>query len=386
MYPRLLRAPQQQSFFLFGPRGTGKTNWVKHAYPSALVIDLLGGERFHFLNARPERLAELIPPKFDDWVFIDEIQRVPELLNEVHRLIEERKLRFILTGSSARKLRRQGANLLAGRALTRAMHPLCAVELGADFDILKASQFGGLPMAVTAQNPTDFLSSYVTTYLREEVQQEGLVRNIGTFGRFLESASFSQGGLLNVAEVARECGVAAKVAGDYFTLLEDLLLSVRLPVFSRRAKRKTISHSKFMFFDVGVFRTLRPRGPLDAAAEVLGPSLETLVWQELRAVNEGLELGYKISFWRTTSDHEVDFVLYGPQGFYAIEVKATGNLRGRDLTGLLEFHQEYPEARCICLYTGAEAYHQGAIEVLPLESTLKSLPALIQPLTPPLKR
>ncbi len=377
MYARILQAPQRQSFFLFGPRGTGKTNWVKTKFPSVLTIDLLGGEHFQLLNAKPERLAEMIPSKFSEWVFIDEIQRVPDLLNEVHRLIESRKLRFILTGSSARKLRRQGVNLLAGRALTRAMHPLCAVELGEDFDLTRIAQFGALPMAVTSEKPSDYLSSYVTTYLREEVQQEGLVRNIGVFGRFLESATFSQASLLNVAEVARECGVSAKVAGDYFALLEDLLLAVRLPVFTRKAKRKTVAHTKFMFFDVGVFRALRPRGPLDGAGEILGPALETLVWQEIRAVNDALQLGYAISFWRTTSGHEVDFVLYGPGGFWAIEVKAASSLRGKDLSGLVEFHEDYPSARCICLYAGQETYHQGAIEVLPLDVTLKNLPTLL---------
>jgi uncharacterized protein len=216
------------------------------------------------LLAARERLGERIPRIHKEWVVVDEIQRVPELLNEVHRLIESRKLRFALTGSSARKLRGRGVNLLAGRAVMRYMHPFTALELGKDFDLKRTLQFGCPPLACTSDSPQDYLNSYAATYLREEVQQEGLTRNIGAFSRFLESASFSQGRVLNMAAVARECGVSAKVVEDYFSILEDLLIAVRLPVFSKRAKRRLIAHPKFYYFDAGVFHSIRPRGPLDA--------------------------------------------------------------------------------------------------------------------------
>ena len=189
MYARLLRLPPKQSFFLFGPRGTGKTAWMKAVCPGALTFDMLDAQVYARLLANPRLLGDLIPATHRDWVAIDEVQRAPQLLDEVHRLIEGRRLRFVLTGSSARKLRRGGVNLLAGRALTRYMHPLTATELGKDFDLKRAVQFGGLPFAWTTDTPADYLGAYTATYLREEVLQEGLTRNLPAFSRFLEAAS-----------------------------------------------------------------------------------------------------------------------------------------------------------------------------------------------------
>jgi predicted AAA+ superfamily ATPase len=192
MYPRLLQAPPKQSFFLFGPRGVGKTAWTHEQFPEALFFDLLDYPTYTQLLAAPQRLGDQIPQGYKGWVVVDEIQRVPELLNEVHRLIESRRLRFVLTGSSARKLRQRGVNLLAGRALTCHLHPFTALELGPDFNLKHALRWGCLPLACTSEKPQDFLNSYAATYLREEVQQEGFARNIGAFGRFLEAASYSQ--------------------------------------------------------------------------------------------------------------------------------------------------------------------------------------------------
>jgi len=208
---------------------------------------------------------------------------VPELLNEVHRLIEGRKARFVLTGSSARKLRGKGINLLGGRALTYQLFPLTAVELGTDFNLKRSVEFGHLPVACTEKEPQPYLESYVKTYLREEVQQEGLTRNLGAFARFLETASLSQTGQLNISEVARDSSVERKVVENYFHILEDLLLAQRLPVFTKRAGRRIVQHPKFYIFDAGVYRTIRPKGPLDGPEEIRGSALETLVYQELRA-------------------------------------------------------------------------------------------------------
>src|SRR6266850_3860423 len=205
MYPRWLKPPPRQSFFLCGPRGVGRTAWTHEQFPDALFFDLLDHQTYTRLLAAPERLGDQIPQRHRGWVVVDEVQRVPELLNEVHRLIESRRLRFALTGSSARKLRRRGVNLLAGRAVTRYMHPLTAWELAKDFDLKRALRWGGLPLACTGEKPQDYLNSYAATYLREEVQQEGFARNIGAFGRVLEAASFSQGSVLNVAAIARDC-------------------------------------------------------------------------------------------------------------------------------------------------------------------------------------
>jgi uncharacterized protein len=318
-------------------------------------------------------LSDSIPAQFSDWVVIDEVQRLPELLNEVHRLVELRKLRFILTGSSARKLRKKGVNLLAGRALTRFMHPLAALELGRDFDLVRALRFGCLPLACTGENPKDYLYSYVATYLREEVQQEGFSRNLGAFSRFLETASFSQGSVLNMAAVARDCSVSAKAVEDYFSILEDLLISVRVPVFSKRAKRRTVAHPKFYFFDPGVFQAIRPRGPLDSPEEIQGPALETLMLQQLRALNDYLDLGYEITYWRTSSGEEVDFVLYGERGLRAFEVKAAHNIRSGDLRGMRRFLSDYPQTKAYLIYTGERRLHERGIEIMPFVDCVKEL-------------
>ena len=240
MYSRLVKEPENKSFFLFGPRGTGKTTWVKQAFPDAVYIDLLESRLYNDLLADPQRLQNLIPNNSNNWIIIDEVQKIPELLNEVHRLIEKYKYKFILTGSSARKLRRKGPNLLAGRALSYSMHPLTAIELGKDFNLNHSLAFGNLPSVYVESNPKDYLESYIKAYLVEEILQESLTRNLSSFSRFLEASSFFQGSVLNISEVARECAVERKVVESYFTILEDLLLAYRIPIFSKRAKRRLI--------------------------------------------------------------------------------------------------------------------------------------------------
>jgi len=373
MYPRLLQPPPRQSFFLFGPRGVGKTAWAHQQFPDALFFDLLDHQTYTQLLAAPQRLGDRIPQGHKRWVVVDEVQRVPELLNEVHRLIESRRLRFVLTGSSARKLRRRGVNLLAGRALTRHMHPLTALELGKDFDLKRALRWGCLPLACTSENPQDYVNSYAATYLREEVQQEGFVRNIGAFGRFLEAASFSQGSVLNMAAVARECAVSAKVVEDYFSILEDLLIAVRLPVFTKRAKRRLIAHPKFFYFDAGVFQAIRPRGPLDTPEQIHGAALETLFLQQARALNDYRDLGYRLHYWRTSTGDEVDFVLYGERGLRAFEVKMAHRVRPDDLRGLLRFREDFPRAKAHLLYLGNRRWHDRGVEVLPFTDCVTQL-------------
>lgn len=338
-----------------------------------MFFDMLDHGVYTRLLAAPERLGDLIPKDHADWVVVDEVQRVPELLNDVHRLIESRRLRFVLTGSSARKLRQKGVNLLAGRALTRHMHPLTARELAEDFDLKRAIRHGCLPLACTGESPEEYLKSYVTTYLREEVQQEGFARNIGAFARFLEAASFSQGGVLNMASVARESAVSAKVVEDYFTILEDLLIAVRIPAFSRRAKRRVVAHPKFYYFDTGVYRAIRPRGPLDVPDEVDGPALETLVLHELRAINDYQGLGYSLHYWRTAAGDEIDFILYGERGLKAFEVKRAQRVRSEDLRPLVRFKEDYPQAKTHLLYLGNRRYHEHGVEVVPLEDCIRSL-------------
>jgi len=380
MYNRYLEKPLKgsQSFFLLGPRGTGKTSWLKSQIPNGLYIDLLNQETFFYLLQNPHRLERLIPKGFDDWVIIDEVQKIPDLLNEVHRLIEGARTRFILTGSSARTLKRKGVNLLAGRALYYKMFPLTAVELGDDFQLPRSLKYGHLPTVYSqAIDPKEYLKAYIHIYLREEVMQEGLVRNAGSFSRFLEVASFSQGSLLNISKVAKEVGCERKTIEEYFQIAEDLLLATRLPVFTKRAKRRMLSHPKFYYFDVGVYRHLRPMGPFDKPEEAEGPALESLALQEIQAINSYLDLEYEIYFWRTTTGLEVDFVLYGPKGLIGIEVKRSKKIETDDLKGLKAFQSDYPMAKLYILYGGEKTLHFDGITAMPFEKALKSLQLLL---------
>jgi len=377
MYSRLIKPPKK-SFFLFGPRSTGKTTWVKKTFPKAVYIDLLEAELFNDLLANPQRLENFIPKDFRNWVIIDEVQRIPDLLNEIHRLIEKHKYKFVLTGSSARKLRRRGINLLGGRALTYSLHPLTAVELGNDFDLEHSLKYGHLPCAYTEPEPKKYLESYVKTFLEEEIRQEAITRNLSAFSRFLESASFSQGAMLNISSVARECAVERKVVENYFTILEDLLIAYRIPVFTKRAKRRLAAHPKFYFFDVGVYRTLRPMGPLDMPEQVEGIAYETLFFQELLAINDALDLGYDVSYWRTSNNEEVDLIMYGHKGIKAFEVKRTGKIKRSMLRGLRLFLRDYPMAKAYFIYGGNRPMREESINILPFEDTLKNLPAILK--------
>jgi predicted AAA+ superfamily ATPase len=377
MFARAIELPARQSFFLFGPRGTGKSTLLRAAMPESVYIDLLDLGTYTELLTHPDRLEALALPRMPAPIVIDEVQRLPALLDEVHRLIEGPRWRFALTGSSARKLRRGAANLLAGRARTLTMHPLTAAELGSRFDLAHSLRYGQLPGAYVESDPARYLASYTGTYLREEVQAEALTRNLDAFARFLTAASFSQAAVLSVSEVARDVGLPRKTVEGYFQLLDDLLIAVRLPVFTRRAKRPMTTHAKFYYFDAGVYRALRPRGPLDPVEEIDGPALETLVLQELRATNDNLALGYQVHYWHTRDHKEVDFVLYGERGLAAIEVKRSGRFRADDLATLRLLGEDYPMARRLLLYGGPREYEVDGILVLPLATALPRLPELL---------
>ncbi len=363
------------SCFLFGPRGTGKSTWLRSLRASAVWIDLLDPETFRLFQARPERLLERVAaqPKVVD-VVIDEIQKVPALLDVVHTLVEgERPLRFILTGSSARKLRRGAANLLAGRLAKLHMHPFMAAELGQAFDLPRALAVGLVPLVWSASEPEKTLRAYASLYLQEEVQAEALVRDLGGFARFLEAISFSHGSLLNLAEVARECQVGRKTVEGYLAILEDLLLSFRVPVFTRRAQRHLVARDKFFFFDAGVYRSIRPRGLLDSQAEIEGMALEGLIAQHLRAWAGYRSQPTELSYWRTKSGSEVDFVLYGADVFVAIEVKRSRNVHHTDLRAIRAFKTDYPEATVCLLYMGSEVLRIGEVLCMPCDQFLRNL-------------
>lgn len=367
--------PSEQSFFLFGPRGTGKSTYVKSAYQDAVYLDLLDPETSRSLSARPERLKERLEAEGGSKVVvIDEIQRVPQLLSLVHLLIEEKRgWRFVLTGSSSRKLKRTGVDLLAGRAVMHHMHPFMASELGDAFSIASALRYGLLPVVLDSSDAEGTLRAYAGLYVRDEVQQEGLVRRVGDFTRFLEAATFSHAAQLNISNVARECEVQRKVVENYIGIFEDLLLGYRLNVFTRKAKRELVSHPKLFFVDAGVYRSLRPKGPLDKGAELEGPALEGLVAQHLRAWIDYSGYDASLSYWRTKGGSEVDFVVYGDCGFFAIEVKNSTRVHRTDLRSLHSFKNDYPQSQVYLLYRGQEEVLIDDVPCIPVDRFLRSL-------------
>jgi predicted AAA+ superfamily ATPase len=372
--PRLLPTPKGH-FFLLGPRGTGKTAWCNAQFKNALRIDLLDAATLREYSSQPERLIQSVSANAEKkQIVIDEIQKLPQLLDAVHLLIERKEgHQFVLTGSSARKLRRQGTNLLGGRATQKHLHPYMACELGKKFDLGKALRQGLLPVVWAATDPAEILQAYNGLYLREEVQMEGLVRNAGDFARFLETMSFSHASVLNLSNVARESHINRKTIENYLQILEDLLLGFRLEVFTKRAKRELAGHPKFYFFDTGIFRANRPRGPLDSIAELNGPALEGLIAQHLRAWCDYTRAPHQLHYWLTRTGVEVDFIVYGELGLFAVEVKHSNRVRPEDLKGLRAFAQDYPQSRNYFLYRGEERLLIDGILCLPCEEFLRSL-------------
>lgn len=382
--PRLIRS-HEGHFFLLGPRGTGKSTWLRTIFPDAKVIDLLDPRQEREFLARPERLAEIVRGNPSLKVLIvDEVQKIPALLDVVHQLIEgappgrgrghaRSGPRFILTGSSARKLKRSGVDLLAGRAAVLSMHPFMAREVGDAFRLDRALRTGMLPVVWDSSQPAEALRAYAGLYVREEVQYEGLARRMSSFARFLEAISFSHGAQVNLAEVSRECETPRATVDGYVEVLEDLLLACRIPVFTRRAKRQLAGHPKFYWFDAGLFRALRPKGPLDRPQEIEGAALEGLVAQHLRAWASYSRRDAALSFWRTRAGNEVDFVVYGENVFTAIEVTNAARVRPKDLFGLRSFGEDYPEAKRVLLYRGKERLRLDGILVVPVEDYLRSI-------------
>jgi uncharacterized protein len=366
---------QSRSFFLFGPRGVGKSTWMRSMYKDALWLDLLDPQSLRSFLARPERLFDLVAANESrNVVVIDEVQKVPALLSVVHSLIEKkRNLKFILSGSSARKLKRTSVDLLGGRALKCNLHPFIAYELGNKFSLAEALTSGMLPLVFKQETRLQMLQAYISLYLHEEIQAEGLVRNVEYFARFLEAISFSHGSLLNIANIARECEVKRKTVENYISILEELLLCYQLSVFSKKAKRQLIGHKKFYLFDSGVFSALRPRGVLDRPEEVNGLALEGLVNQHLQAWSDYSVGKQQIAFWRTKSGVEVDFIVYGNLGFWAIEVKNSKKIKTQDIQALKIFLGDYPEAKAILLYRGTEKIMQDGVLCIPCEDFLLSV-------------
>lgn len=371
---RFFRAPDG-SFFIFGPRGTGKSTWLKNTFQDTYLIDLLDEKTFREYIAHPERIKQVVKANPDiKRYIIDEVQKAPALLDSIHSLIEEYKThQFILTGSSARKLRHGGVNLLAGRALLTHFHPFIASELKENFSLDTALKFGMIPLVVSSDTPGKTLEAYIALYLKEEVKEEGLVRDIGAFARFLETVSFSHGNVLNLSNMARECQVSRKVVENYISIIEDLLVGYKIPVFKKRAKRAMTAQSKFYLFDAGVYYHLRPRGSLDSPDEVGGTALEGLVLQHLKAWCDYTDEKVECYFWRTRGGSEVDFILYGENNFHAVEVKNSSRIHPQSLRSLKTFLVDYPESNAILLYRGMDKLVIDGITCWPVEDFLLQL-------------
>ena len=357
----------RKSHFLLGPRQTGKTFLVRQTLPEARLYDLLDASIYLALSRDPTRLAQELTPK-DRVVVIDEIQRLPELLNEVHRLIEGRGIRFLLTGSSARKLRRGGVNLLGGRARTRYLHPLTSRELGPHFDLRRAITRGSLPSIYFSDDPRADLEAYAGSYLKEEIVAEGATRNVPAFSRFLRVAAFCNGTIVNFTNVANDAQVARTTVYEYFEILRDTLVLHELPAWRKSRKRKPIVSSKYYFFDVGVVGALQDRHFRPGTPE-FGEAVETHLMHELVSYRDYVS-AEPLTYWRSTSGFEVDFVV---GDHTAVEVKAKPNIGPRDVKSLRAFAEEATLKRFLCVCLEPRRRRLGQITILPVADFLTAL-------------
>ncbi len=347
MFERILQINNEleDSVFLFGARQTGKSTALRMQFPDATYIDLLDTDLKSRFQRRPALLYEMLHDKAEQTlVIIDEIPEVPELLNEVHRLISERNLVFILCGSSARKLKRKGRNTLGGRALPVYMYPLVSAEIP-DFDIDRAVNYGMIPSHYLAKNPSRRLAAYIEVYLKEEIKEEALVRNLGAFQRFLEVAALTDGEMVNNNNIAQDCGVSASTVSSYFDILEDTLIGYRIPAFRRVMKRRLVQAPRFYYFDIGVANHLLHRKELVRGTTDYGHAFEHLVIQELVAWLHYTHSEEELSYWRTYTNVEVDAVLGDAR--VAIEIKSVEEVLPRHLRGLKAFADEHPQSRRI---------------------------------------
>jgi predicted AAA+ superfamily ATPase len=366
MYPRLLDLEsllRHRSVFVFGPRQTGKSTLLHTLFPEARFFDLLEADTFRQLSAYPESMRQSLRDR-DRLVVVDEVQRLPALLNEVHALIERNKsLRFILTRSSARKLKGGGANLLAGRAWVTRLHPLVSAELPSP-RLLERLTHGSLPAVLDSPRPQEDLKAYVGTYLQEEIRAEGLARSIEAFSRFLDTAGVCNGEVLNYTKVANDAGIPPRTVRDHFQVLEDTLVAHLLPAFRKGSRRKPVATSKFYFFDVGVANILLRRGPVEPRTDAFGRTLEHLVFLELKAFLDYHRLDPPLTYWRTYTGYEVDFLL---GAHLAIETKGSGRVSDRDLKPLRALAQEVRLRRKIVVCTEKERRRtDDGIDIVPV--------------------
>lgn len=368
---QLLVDAGNESLFLWGARQTGKSTLLKGLYPDALWFDLLHTEVYQQLLVNPEVLRQRVLASPDQkQVVIDEIQRIPELLNEIHWLISNTGAQFILSGSSPRKILRKGTHLLGGRALRYELFPLISREIP-DFDLKRALNHGLLPRHYLSQNPKKLLSAYIGNYLQDEIATEAKIRNLRTFSRFLNAAAFSNGEIVNYSNIAGDCGISGPTVKEYFQILEDTLIGRFVTAFQKRPKRRVITAPKFYFFDVGVANFLLKRNSLEEGSEEFGHAFEHFIYNEIYAHSHYSGLAYPVCHWRTASQIEVDFILGDHE--VALEVKSGSNIQNRHIRGLKQFAEEYPVKHLIMVCNETEPRLVDGVWILPWSVFLEKL-------------
>lgn len=384
MIDRLIVLPPKTSFFLFGSRQTGKTTLIHFRYTKDIwTVDLLLNDIFFAYSKNPSRFRQEAVEKIEKegvkTIFIDEVQRVPSLLNEVQYLMQKYSCRFILTGSSARKLKRGGANLLAGRAVERKLFPLTFHELGNRFKLEEILHFGSLP-AVIDKDPNekiDILSAYVHTYLREEIQSEGIARNIGGFSSFLDMAASQSGEIVSFSAVARECHLPVRTVQSYYEVLEDTLIGFRLQPYRKSLRRRLVAHPKFYFFDLGVVNAVNKRLTGEMDRQSYGRLFEQWVILETHRLLEYQQSEAGMYYWRTNHGAEVDLIIEKHGKIVgAFEIKSTPNIEGSHLSGLRSFREENPKVPCHVICTAEHAFEIDKVGILPWQKYLSGISGL----------
>jgi len=359
------------SIFLWGARQVGKTTLLEQLYPTARYYDLLQAREFERFLRRPSLLSEELESMNEgDVVIIDEIQKVPQLLDEIHSLIHRKKIRFIMSGSSPRKLVRNGANLLGGRALKKTLFPLVSSEIP-DFNLAKAVNNGLIPRHYMINNPWERFRAYIGVYLNEEIKEEALSRNLKSFSRFLEVAALSNGEMIVYKNIAQDCGIDHRTVKDYFEILQDTLIGYLIPGFTATIKRRAILAPKFYFFDVGIANYLLNRKNITPGTEIFGHSFEHLIIQELIAYLGYSQSSENLTYWRTGSGYEVDAII--GNGRIAIEIKSTEEVKSRHLKGLKAFQEDFPAVRAIIVSLDKYPRVMNGVEIIPAEQFLKAL-------------
>lgn len=361
----------RESLFFWGARQTGKSTLLKSLFPDSIWFDLLLSDVYERLQRNPEVFRQtVLAANTDKPIVIDEIQRIPNLLNEIHWLITNHKIQFIMSGSSPRKILRSQANLLGGRALRYELFPLIYKEIP-DFNLTKALNHGLLPRHYLSKNPEKLISAYIGSYLKDEIQAEAKIRNIGSFSRFLEVAAFSNGEIVNYTNIASECGVSSPTIKEYFQILLDTLTGRFLPSYQKKPKRRVIQSPKFYYFDVGLANYLLKRKSIVPGSEAFGNAFEHYIFHELSAHSSYSGLDYSLHYWRTTSQIEIDFVLGDHE--IAIEVKSTELANQRHLKGLKNFTEEYRVRKAILISNDPLPRQIGNITIMPWQYFLDKL-------------